>query len=182
MQGHEITFRQIKNSDEEFLYQVFSNSLWDEMKQMGWTDEVKHMFARQQFQAQKKHFDTSYEGDDFLIILINENQAGRLYIGRWQREIRIIDIALLPEWRDQGIGAKLINSVKHEAYEAGKAVSIHVKIHSQALRLYKRLGFKKIEKKDIYWLMEWVPETKSEIQIGINTDMDIVSVPGVKKQ
>ena len=39
---------------------------------------------------------------------------------------------------------------------------IHVEHNNPAMRLYKRLGFRKIDDNGIYHLMEWSPEGSKE--------------------
>jgi predicted GNAT family acetyltransferase len=73
----------------------------------------------------------------------------------WAREIRIVDIALMPAHRSGGIGTMLLRRVFAEGDAAGKPVSIHVEVFNPARRLYERLGF--VEKGahgDVYLLME----------------------------
>jgi ribosomal protein S18 acetylase RimI-like enzyme len=80
---------------------------------------------------------------------------GRLYVARWEREIRIMDIALLPEHRGAGIGTELLRELQDEARSAGKTLTIHVERFNPALRLYERLGFRQVEDKGVYLLMRW---------------------------
>ena len=47
-------------------------------------------------------------------------------VARWADEIRIVDIALLPEYRGAGIGTPLLGELEDEAAAAGKPLSIHV--------------------------------------------------------
>jgi len=85
--------------------------------------------------------------------------AGRLYVHPRPDEIRIMDIALLPEFRGQGIGTFLLKQILAEGKEQRKAVTIHVEVFNPAMRLYERLGFKKkMSSSPVYDLMEWTPE------------------------
>ena len=79
--------------------------------------------------------------------------AGRLYIDRRLDEIHILDIALLPEHRNAGIGTVLLESLIAEATGAGKRVTIFVERNNPARSLYDRLGFRTIEEHDIYLLL-----------------------------
>lgn len=79
----------------------------------------------------------------------------RLYVDRTDKEILLIDIALLPEHRGAGIGGRLLNDLLSEAAAEHKPVRIHVEHKNPARRLYERLGFRKIEDKGVYYLMEW---------------------------
>ena len=105
-----------------------------------------------------------YAGENacFDVLEHNRNPIGRLYVGRYRDEIRIIDISILPQHRNQGLGTKILKKLLNEGQKTGKAVSIHVECYNPALRLYERLGFKNQpdEKKDIYLFMKWFPKTK----------------------
>jgi len=89
--------------------------------------------------------------------MTGEDVLGRLYVDRWADEIRIIDIALLPQYRGRGIGRAILESLLDEAAsrDRGRVVRIHVEHMNPAMRLYVRLGFYEIEDKGIYKLMEW---------------------------
>ncbi len=81
-------------------------------------------------------------------------RAGRLYVDRWPEETRIVDVALLPEWRGRGVGRELVEAIQAE----GREVSIHVERFNPAQRLYVRLGFEVAEDAGpVYVLMRWRP-------------------------
>jgi len=83
--------------------------------------------------------------------------VGRLSVARWQAEIRIVDIALLPPSRNTGIGTASRRDLLAEAAVAHTPVRIHVEKFNPALRLYERLGFAPIADKGVYLFMEWAP-------------------------
>ncbi len=112
-----------------------------------------------QFEAQHKDYTARYRGARFDIIEVDREPVGRLYVDRRKREIRVIDIALLPAYRGRGIGGALMQEVLDEAAAAGKKVSIHVEQYHPARRFYERLGFAAIADVGIYKLMEWSPPT-----------------------
>jgi GNAT superfamily N-acetyltransferase len=120
-----------------------------------WTDERKEIFLRQQFAAQDLHYRENYPGAQRDIVLIAGQPAGRLYIHRGSDEIRLMDIALVPEFRGAGLGTQLIQDVLAEGERVGKPVTIHVEVFNPARRLYERLGFTNKVDKGVYWLMEW---------------------------
>ncbi len=70
-----------------------------------------------------------------------------------------MDIALLPERRNEGIGTHLLKSLIHESEASGKILSIHVERFNPALRLYERLGFRQKADKGVYLLMIRPPGT-----------------------
>ena len=121
----------------------------------GWAEEMKADFCRRQFNAQSAYYAENYPGASFQIIERDGWPIGRLYVDRWEKEIRIVDITLLPEARGTGIGTKLLRDLQEEARSAGKSLTIHVERFNRALGLYQRLGFVQIEDKGVYLLMEW---------------------------
>ncbi len=152
-----IRFRPIRPEDEAFLYKVYASTREEELAPLEWDAAQKEAFLRMQFLAQHRHYQTYYANDEFLVILQEEQPIGRIYIGRWENEIRLIDIALLPEFRGRGIGTGLLRDLLREGEETGKPVRIHVEKFNPALRLYQRLGFIKVEDQGVYDLMEWKP-------------------------
>ena len=142
----------------EFLYTVYASTRTEELAVVDWTQAQKDTFLRDQFNAQHRAYQETYEGSDFLVILMNDRPIGRLYLGRWEQEIRIIDIALLPECRNGGIGSAILEAILAEAARGAKRVTIHVEMFNPALRLYDRLGFRRLGEHGVYYFMQWSPE------------------------
>ena len=153
-------------SDIPFLAAVYASVRQDELAPTGWPAEAKTAFLQQQFTAQHHHYHTHYPDADYLVILLNRQPIGRMYVARWEHEIRLMDIALLPSYRNQGIGTRLLRGLLDEAAASGKSVSLHVEAHNPAMRLYERLGFRRIRDTGIYWLMEWGPATLASVTAG----------------
>jgi ribosomal protein S18 acetylase RimI-like enzyme len=150
-----VSLRPITDADLGFLLQLYATTRADELAQVPWTDEQKAAFVVQQFEAQHAWWQEHYAGARFDLVLVDGDPAGRLYVDVWAREIRIVDIALMPAYRGSGIGTMLLRRVFAEGDAAGKPVSIHVEVFNPARRLYDRLGF--VEKGahgDVYLLME----------------------------
>ena len=153
----EIRFRPITPEDEELLSRVYASTREEELSAVAWEPGQKEAFLRQQFTAQHRWYQENYAGAEFLVILRDGAPAGRLYVVRWEKEIRLIDIALLPEHRNGGVGSAILGEILAEGNAAGKPVTIHVEKLNPALRLYERLGFTPIEDRDVYYLMERTP-------------------------
>ena len=147
----------MNSEDHEFLYRVYASTRQEELAAVPWTAEQKEAFLRSQFSLQHQHYQKYYAEAAFDIILCGGEPAGRLYVLRSPGEIRIVDIALLPEHRGAGIGSKLLQDLLTEAAASGKFVSIHVERFNPAMRLYERLGFTKQEEVGVYFRMEWSP-------------------------
>lgn len=153
-----VRFRNITDDDLEFLGKLYASTRKEEVDQVThWTEEQKAEFLDQQFKAQHEFYTQQFTDAEFLIIEQNEQAVGRVYIDRREKEIRLIDIALLPETRGQGFGTALLKEILDEGRSSNLPVSIHVEKNNPAMRLYKRLGFKDIEDQGVYDLMEWQP-------------------------
>ena len=64
-----------------------------------------------QFDAQDSYYRSHYPDAQFDIIEIERIPAGRLYIFASVGELRVIDIALLPQYRNRGIGGSLMQTI-----------------------------------------------------------------------
>ena len=141
--------------DEQFLRAVYASTRADELALVPWSDEQKRAFTDMQFNAQNADYRRNYPDAQYAVIEVQGISAGRLYVDRCSREIRIIDIALLPEHRGAGIGTRLLRALQDEARAAGKTLTIHVEKFNPALSLYHRLGFQQVEDKGVYLFLEW---------------------------
>ena len=110
-----------------------------------------------QFDAQARYYQEHYADAAFSVILLDAQPVGRFYVARWPEEIRIVDIALLPEYRDAGIGTSLLKALISESEGAGKPLSIHVERFNPALRLYERHGFSRVADKGVYFFLKRPP-------------------------
>ena len=154
----QISFRPIRDADREFLLRLYASTRADEMAVVDWSEEEKTRFLGFQFGAQHDYYQEQFPDARFDLVLVDGKPAGRLYVDRREEEIRLIDIALLPELRRRGIGGRLMNQVLDEGREAGLPVQIHVERNNPAMRLYDRLGFQRVEDQGVYYLMRWEPE------------------------
>ena len=159
-----IVLRPVTPADEPFLLRVYGSTRAEELAPVPWTDEQKAAFVAHQFAAQSAHYAQHYTGMSADVILVDGEQAGRLLVARWDEEIRIVDIALLPEFRGRGAGSALLDDLMTEARGVGKRLSIHVEIHNPAMSLYQRLGFQPVGEHGVYLRMEWDPAGSDQVK------------------
>lgn len=152
-----ITLRPITPDDLDFLHRLYASTRLEELRQTGWTAAQQEDFLRFQFHAQHSYYQQQFPDARFDLVLHDGEPIGRLYLDRRRDEHRLIDIALLPEHRGSGLGSRLMKEVLAAAEAEGKMVRIHVEHNNPAMRLYRRLGFRRIEDQGVYHLMEWRP-------------------------
>ncbi len=157
------TLRSITAEDRGLLLEIYASTRAEEMAVVPWSEQQKADFLRFQFDAQHKYYQEHFPSAAFDVILKDGEPIGRLYVDRRDDEIRLIDIALLPEHRGSGLGGAIMRDVLAEGRESGRLVRIHVEHNNPAMRLYRRLGFEKIEEQGVYHLMEWCPEKEQEL-------------------
>lgn len=150
-----LLLRPICTRDLPFLQQLYATTRTDIQTFTGWTQQQKDLLIQQQFQAQHSYYRQHYKNATFDLVLFKKSAIGRLYVDRRERDIRIVDIALLPKYHGQGIGTFLLKSILTEGKETGKVVSLHVRRDNPALRLYQRLGFVKKRAVEERFLLEW---------------------------
>jgi ribosomal protein S18 acetylase RimI-like enzyme len=122
-----------------------------------WNDLQKENFLRMQFKAQHTYYLHHYTDAFFSIILKNKNPIGRLYLHEQYEDnsIRIVDVTVLPEWRNKGTGRNVLLQLLDYAGEKKRVVTLHVEASNPAIHLYNRLGFKVIHTNNLHYLMEW---------------------------
>ena len=152
-----ITLRPVGPDDHDFLVEVYGSTRAEELALVPWTNEQREAFVRAQFAAAQDHYAEKYPGASHDVILSNGRRVGRLYVGRLEREIRIVDLTLLPAERNARVGSHLIRQLLAEAERTGRALRIYVEEFNPSLRLFERFGFSRIEQHGIHSLMEWTP-------------------------
>lgn len=150
-----ISLRTVVPEDEPFLLRVYSSTRADEMALVPWNDAQREAFVRMQFNAQQHHYQSHFPGALHQIIEQSGQPVGRLYVLRADDAIRILDITVLPEFRNAGIGTRLLKDLINEASVAGKPLQIHVENYNPSLRLFARLGFRQVEESGFHLLMQW---------------------------
>lgn len=152
-----ITLRAVGPDDEAFLLELYATTRADEMAMVPWSPEQREAFVRMQFTAQQAEYQQKYPTATHEIILSSSRPVGRLYVARMENEIRIIDITVMPQDRNGGIGTLSLSELLTEAARTGKVVRIYVEGYNPSRRLFERLRFKQVEEYGIHLLFEWSP-------------------------
>jgi ribosomal protein S18 acetylase RimI-like enzyme len=131
-----------------------------------WTEEAKQAFLRMQGEAQDADYRRKWPDARYLVVEVDGEPVGRLYrrdiVDEDPPELRLMDIALLPQWRNRGIGSALLDALLAEATARGLTVTLHVERWNPARTLYERLGFVDRGEDDVYGRMEWCPPGVAE--------------------
>lgn len=154
--GARVSLRPVAPEDDEFLLGLYASTREAELSQVVWPPGTKEAFLRQQFDAQRSEYDARFPDAEYDVILLDGRAVGRLWVGRTAEQIRLLDVALLPEAQGQGVGTLLVGRLIDEARRTGRVLRHMVFLYNpEAKRLYERLGFEVIEDLGAYAHMEW---------------------------
>ena len=155
-----ITLRPVRETDEGFLIELYKSSRGDDLRGLGWSEDRISEFLEMQYEAQGNLQDDNQQASD-QVVLMNGNPIGRLSIETRADEIRCIDLALLPAYRNQGIGTLLIQRLQEQARSAGIRLHLQVIRFNRAVNLLERLGFRRTSETGTHFQMEWLPAAVS---------------------
>lgn len=149
--------RAATEEDDSFLQELFASTRPQELAFFGANEEQKRAFVIMQFSILPR----SYPKAEHTIILAGNVPIGRTIIDRHRDELRLVDIALLPDFRNCGIGALLVQQLLDEGRERQLPVRLQVFKYGAAVPFYERLGFRSIDDDGSYLKMEWRTSSKN---------------------
>lgn len=149
-----ITVRAEDPQDEAFLFDLYASTRQEELDAWGWPPEMRSGFLNLQFKASQGHHQ-AFPDAAFQIVLLDGARAGRLIVNRTPEALHLVDIALLPQHRNVGIGTTLLQRVLAEASATRKPVRLQVLKGNRAVRLYQRLGFVQTGETELHLALDW---------------------------
>ena len=148
------------DDDKNFLLRLYVDVHEAGLIGNGWPVTETQSFLEQQFAAQYHSYGTLYPDAEFQIVEYRGQAIGRLGWQRDESECLIIDIALLAEYRNHGMGRQLIRNIQESAAVSAVPVSLHVEHGNPAIRLYQYLGFEVVEDQGVHLLMHFHPVSR----------------------
>ncbi len=173
-----IGLRTETDADLDFLIALYTSTRWQELAPVDWPEATKLQFLAQQARLQHAHYREHYVGAERLLITAplaraaeasgdsslwpdplspHDTLIGRIYLRSGSSEIRLMDIALLPQLCGGGIGRCLIEALQAQGSARGLDITLHVEPNNPAQRLYQRLGFTLIEQRGVYDFLGYTP-------------------------
>jgi GNAT superfamily N-acetyltransferase len=161
IENESISLRPVTADDEAFLLELYTSSRGDDLRGLGWEEDRISEFLAMQYEAQQKFQENDYPKATDEIILCDRERAGRLLVDRREHEIRCVDIALLPAFRNHGVGSFLIRQLQDDARAEQKPLRVQVIRFNRANSLFERLGFERTSETGTHFQMEWTPRVRS---------------------
>jgi GNAT superfamily N-acetyltransferase len=154
--GGTLKLRPVTKEDEPFLVALYGSTRAEELSQAQWGEGQQELFVRWQFDLQRREYDARFPDARYELILVDDEPAGRIWTGEDEEQIRLLDIALLPEFQRRGVGTILLGRLIAEATRAKKPLRHMVFVlNNDAHRFYERLGFRVIDDLGAYKHMEF---------------------------
>ncbi len=155
-----VALRPASAQDDAFIRGLILETIAEELGAAAWPEPMRGHLLEIQYTA-RRHA-SSPEGNVIQSRIIQSGDAagealdaGWLLVRTFPHEIRMIEIMISPHLRGLGIGTGAVKCVFAMADETRKPVRLHVNILNRgAVRLYERLGFRKIEQDEVQYLME----------------------------
>ena len=154
--GETLTLQRVTPADDEFLLSVYDSTRAEELTQAEWQPGQREAFLKWQFDLQRKEYDARFPDGEYYVIVIDSQRGGRIWIGEDEKQIRLLDIALMPEFQNRGAGTLLLKWLIERAKTSAKPLRHMVFVlNNDAHRFYERLGFVMIDDLGGYKHMEY---------------------------
>jgi len=126
-----ISYRAAVDADLDFLwnlhraaFQEYVDAIW------GWDDA-----------DQEQRYRNKFDPAGLQVIQLQGQDAGVLWVEEKADHIYLDYIAILPQFRNQGVGTQVVRQIIATAAAKGLPVALQVLRGNPARRLYERLGF-----------------------------------------
>jgi GNAT superfamily N-acetyltransferase len=149
--------RPAEAADHAFMQELYASTRNAELHMGGCELSTEALLQSLQFKAQQTWHRNNFPNAELAIILERERPIGRLYVDYGLEEIRVLDICLLPDYRNRGIGLGLLRSLQAQGARLRVPVRLSVLLGSPAQRLYMRCGFISQGVDGMHTNMEWQP-------------------------
>lgn len=154
-----IVLKDVTAKEEPALFAIFAAVRAADLRLDGGPADVRDRIVTFQFEAQRRGYREQFPGAREHLIVRHGRPIGWLVADRGGRTLHVIDIALLQSERGRGTGSQVLRALQVEAAAAGKPMMLTVqRWNSQAIALYRRLGFQLADGTDVHVSMRWSPD------------------------
>jgi len=168
-----LGMRPITDTDRDFLCALFVGTRAAEFAHSGLPPTHIDTLLAEQFAMQDAYYRRHYPDAHFDIVTCRAGDIGRLYHHWGAAEVRVIDIALMPSYRGNGVGTRLMQALVAAAARQGLAVSLYVETTNPVRALYQRLGFVAVGENGVYELMRRDTKPFDHGMSGQDPDADL---------
>lgn len=157
--------------DGDFLFEVYACTRADEVRDWGFDDEEAAQFLRMQHRMQLASYAAQFPHAERRVLWHAGQRAGYVFVDYEPQQIRLVEIALLPQFRGRGLGTDIIQGLQTEASRRDVPIDLTVRTDNPARRLYQRLGFRVVSIHEPYQQMAWSPAGGSAADQNVASTM-----------
>ena len=145
-----VAMRAETAADDAFVRQLILETVAEELGAALWPEPMRsHLLG---VQCAGRRHDSYGPG---RIISADGVDAGWVLLSGADAEIFVVEIMVLPELRSRGIGTAALRKILAEAFAQGRVLQLNVSVMNlAAIRLYERLGFRRIGGDEVQHFME----------------------------
>ena len=140
-------------ADDAFLRRLITETIAIELGADRWPEQMRTQLLGLQYQNRRVGPRVGFPEGESYVIEHGGVAAGWIYFVKREDGLHILEIMVLPEHRGRGVGTEAIRRVMTLA--EGLPVRLTVNLQNAgAIRLYERLGFRKIGGDEVQLAME----------------------------
>lgn len=172
--GSIACLRACTEADDAFVYDVFSTTWESEVAALPNQNLAQHVLRIQHI-AQERRFASQYPALQRYIVVQDGEPAGRLYVHESASLLEVVDLTLMPRFRDHGIGTGIFHQLFEHATSEGQTIALRVERRNErATMLYSQLGFDLVSVDDLDNYFEWTPAGVKEDRVDLAVKEDRV--------
>lgn len=155
-----LRLRAVDETDSEFLEELYFSRRADLQQITGDAQFVRQIIKMQQ-QMQTVGIRNNFPMAKYLLLEDGSMRIGRLVVDVGTSDVRLVDIALLPEVQGRGTGKQVLQAMQEDALSRGLSMSLAVeKNNLRARTLYLSAGFHVHSEDSMFEQLHWHPESK----------------------
>lgn len=147
----DFTLRPERADDATFLRRLFVANNAGMLRDAGIAESVIDNLMDVQFRSQADTYRRQFPHAEFLIVERDGEAIGRWICDDEGDAELFVDIALLPESQNRGLGAAFVAAMMRRALDRGKAPRASVLASNlPCLKMCRRIGFRVVDRDDVY--------------------------------
>ena len=144
----EVTTRQAQVEDREFARRAHHAA---------YREVVERQFGPWDEATQDRFFGEEWNPDKTQILRFGGADCGYCVIEHRPEDIHLRELVIHPDFQGRGIGTRVLQRLRRAAEASGIPVRLGTFLKNDAVRLYKRLGFREMGTTGTHVLLEWIP-------------------------
>lgn len=137
-----IALRPEQDADAGFAFALFTANNAPALAWSGVLPAMVDALVDMQFRAQAESYRSRFPDARRSIVESVGQSVGRLIVAREERDLYVVDIAVLPEAQGSGLGGAAVAAVQREAAAAGLGVrALVMPDNGPSLAMFGRCGF-----------------------------------------